>query len=197
MFDKISVHMETPLNNYLANIGLTESQSEKLGSIFKESILLEKGGFFHKKNKVCRKLGFIVKGMCRYYYDTEKEEVTRWVSLKNEFVTSLHSFISQDKSQEYIQAIQPTEILIATRQDWEDLYKEEEFVRQIWVRNIEDNYIGMENRVRNLIAMTAEERYQWMLKNQPKFNQFVPDKYVASMLGIEPRHLSRIRAKRK
>jgi len=189
--------METPLNNYLANIGLTESQSEILGSIFKESILLEKGGFFHKKNQICRKLGFIVKGMCRYYYDTEKDEVTRWVSLKNEFVTSLHSFISQDKSQEYIQAIQPTEILIATRQDWEDLYKEEEVVRQIWARNIEDNYLGMENRVRNLIAMTAEERYQWMLKNQPKFNQFVPDKYIASMLGIEPRHLSRIRAKRK
>ena len=189
--------MANPLNNHLANIGLTETQSEKLGSIFKESILLEKGGFFHKKNQTCQKLGFIVDGMCRYYYDTEKEEVTRWVALKNEFVTSLSSFISQNKSQEIIQAIQPTEILIATRQDWQDLYKEEEFVRQLWVKNIEDNYLGMENRVFNLIAMTAEDRYKWMLKNQPKFNQFVPDKYVASMLGIEPRHLSRIRAKRK
>ena len=189
--------MANPLNNYLLSIGLTEPQSEKLGSIFKETVFIEKAGFFYKKNQICKKLGFIINGMCRYYYDTEKEDVTRWVALKDEFVTSLSSFISQDRSQENIQAIQPTEMLIATRQDWQDLYKEEEFVRQLWVRNIEDNYLGMENRVFNLIALTAEERYKWMLKNQPRFNQFVPDKYIASMLGIEPRHLSRIRAKRK
>jgi CRP-like cAMP-binding protein len=186
-----------PLNNYLLAIGLTETQSDQFSAIFSETILLEKGEFFHKNGQVCKRLGFIVEGMCRYYYDTEEEEVTRWVSFKNEFTGSLSSFISQKKSPENIQAITPAEVLIASKQDWQDLYHEQEFVRQIWVKHIEEYYIGMEDRIFNLIALTAEERYKWMLENQPKFNQYVPDKYVASMLGIKPRHLSRIRGNRK
>jgi CRP/FNR family transcriptional regulator, anaerobic regulatory protein len=185
------------LTDYLLKNGLTEIQSIKVTSIFNKLIVLEKDEFFHTENKICDKIGFIVEGMCRYFYSTEKEEITRWVSLKNEFVTSLSSFITQNPSLENIQAIKRTEILVANKKDWEKLYFEEDFVRQLWIKNIENNYIGMENRVFNLIAMSAEERYNWMLKNQPKFNLLVPDKYVASMLGIKPRHLSRIRLNTK
>jgi len=185
------------LKNYLINIGLSISQVEKLSEIFDKRIKLKKDELFHKENHTCSRLGFIVNGMCRHFYDTEKTEVTRWVALPNEFVTSLGSFITQLPSRECIQAIKPTELIVANKQDWQNLYNKEEFVRQLWVKNIESNYVGMENRVFNLIAKTAEERYEWMLNNQPQFNQYVPDKYVASMLGILPRHLSRIRARRK
>jgi CRP/FNR family transcriptional regulator, anaerobic regulatory protein len=185
------------LTNYLLKNGLTEIQSIKVTSIFYEVIVLEKDEFFHKENQICDKIGFIVDGMCRYFYHTEKEDITRWVSLKNEFVTSLSSFITENPSVENIQAIKKMKILVAKKIDWEKLYLEEEFFRLFWLKNIETNYIGMETRVFNLIAMSAGERYNWMLKNQPKFNLLVPDKYVASMLGIKPRHLSRIRLNTK
>ncbi|HMP99501.1 MAG TPA: Crp/Fnr family transcriptional regulator, partial [Cyclobacteriaceae bacterium] len=79
---------------------------------------------------------------------------------------------------------------------WVNLYEKHPFLQRFWLKTIEYNYIGMEERVFHQIALSAEQRYQWMLENYPRFNKEVPAKYIASMLGITPRHLSRIRAKR-
>ena len=189
--------MTNELAAYLMTLGLTAAQAEKLSAVFSKKKKLDKGDYYHKEQQTCKSLAFISEGMCRHFYRTDKGEVTRWVALKNEFVTSLGSLITQLPSRENIQAIKPTVLLIASLPDWQAIYKEEEFVRLLWLRTIEANYVGFENRVFNLIALTAEERYEWMLKHQPRFNEFVPDKYIASMLGIIPRHLSRIRANRK
>jgi CRP/FNR family transcriptional regulator, anaerobic regulatory protein len=181
------------LNIRLKHFGLSNEQIEIFKSIFTEEIVLEKGDFYIEAGEISKNLGFILSGMCRFYYDTENGNITRWVGLENDFLVSLSSFISQNPSVENIQAIKQTRILVTTKQKFDELYNNHEFIRQLWVKQIEYNYIGMENRVFNLIAMNAEERYNWMLKNQPQFNLQVPDKYIASMLGIKPRHLSRIR----
>jgi CRP-like cAMP-binding protein len=158
---------------------------------------LETGKFFLKEGGVCQKIGLVVKGKCRYYYNTQEGEVTRWISLSENFVVSLRSFVTQKPSVENIVAMEDTELAIITRANWLSLYEQHEFIREFWVRNIEQNYIGMEERVFNLIAKSAEERYEWMQQNQPRFIKEVPDKYLASMLGIHPRHLTRLRAIRK
>jgi CRP/FNR family transcriptional regulator, anaerobic regulatory protein len=185
------------LFQYFNSLGLTKIQAENIVSIFNKKIILKKGDFFSEQGQICKEIGFVVKGMCRHFYDTENDEITRWIVLENEFVNSLGSFITQTPSNENIQAIKPTEIVMASKKDWDNLLAENEFARLLWTRNIEQLYVGMETRVFNLIALGAEERYQWMLKHQPKFNSLVPDKYVASMLGIKPRHMSRIRAIKK
>lgn len=179
------------------HIGLSNEQTEKMSSIFKHTLELKKGEFFYTNAQICHKIGFMEQGMLRYYYDTDKSEVTRWVALEGDFVTSLGSFISQKQVKENIQAIQNTKIIYTIREDWNKIYQEEQFVREFWTSAMEENYIGIENRLFNMIALSAEERYEWILKNYPKFNLYIPDKYLASMLGITPRHLSRIRGKRK
>jgi len=45
----------------------------------------------------------------------------------------------------------------------------------------------------NLMILTAEERYALLLKEEPKLLQQIPLQYLASILGVTPRHLSRIR----
>jgi CRP/FNR family transcriptional regulator, anaerobic regulatory protein len=53
----------------------------------------------------------------------------------------------------------------------------------------------MEKRVFEMIALTAEQRYEILLKERPDLIQRVPLQYLASMLGISPETLSRIRKK--
>jgi CRP-like cAMP-binding protein len=179
------------------NLGLSAEQTEKLSNVFKHTVKLKKGDFFHQNTQICDKIGFLESGMLRYFYDTEKNDFTRWVALESDFVTSLGSFISHKCVPENIQAIQPCKIIYANQDDWNMIYQEEHFVREFWTKAMEENYIGMENRLFNMIALSAEARYEWILKNYPKFNRYIPDKYLASMLGITPRHLSRIRGMRK
>lgn len=53
----------------------------------------------------------------------------------------------------------------------------------------------LENRVLQFISMTAEERYLcYFQENKSLFNQ-IPQQYIASMLGMTPETLSRIRKK--
>ncbi len=189
--------MQQPVIEYFAGIKLSPQQAETLSLAFSEEMLVERNGFFQQAGSVCKKLAFVAEGMLRYYYVTEHgEEVTRWVSLKNSFATSLSSFITQSASEEYIQAIRPSRLLAISKENWDRLYENEAFVRDLWVKAVEANYIGMETRVFNLISKNAQQRYDWVRAHQPLFITEVPDKYLASMLGIKPRHLSRLRAKK-
>jgi signal-transduction protein with cAMP-binding, CBS, and nucleotidyltransferase domain len=178
--------------------GLDETKAIKLASIFSIETVLDKNDYFLNKNSVCTQLGFITKGMCRYYYVSENgDEVTRWVSLENEFTTSLGSFIMQSKSQENIQAIKPTTILSVEKEIWTSFYKEELIAQKFWTKAIEKYLIEIEERVYSLIALNAQSRYEILKQNYPKLVREVPDKYLASILGIKPRHLSRLRVNTK
>jgi CRP-like cAMP-binding protein len=188
--------MNSELISILREKGFPSGQAELLASVFNHHESFEDGEYFLHEGQICRRIALITSGMCRYLYHTEKEEVTRWISLEGDFMTSLGSFIHQKPSFEAIQAIRPTEIYYINMEDWEELKSKNPFIQHFWNRAIEQNYIGMEERLFITIAKTAEERYQWLLQNYPRFNQEVPDKYIASMLGITPRHLSRIRAQR-
>ena len=127
------------LTKYLTDFGLDKMQVEEITAIFSKKIILKKGDYFHKEGKICNQIGFINEGMCRYFYNTEKEEVTRWVALQSEFMTSLGSFIAKTASNENIQAIKTTEILVASKADWQNIYDKYDFVKRFWVLTIEQN----------------------------------------------------------
>ncbi|MNL38520.1 hypothetical protein D3C87_1607400 [compost metagenome] len=57
----------------------------------------------------------------------------------------------------------------------------------------EQQYLELENRLFLFQKEKAKERYIDLLKNQPLYVQQIPLQYLASYLGITPRHLSRLR----
>jgi CRP-like cAMP-binding protein len=178
--------------------GLDEKLAKKMASVFSTQIILNKNDYLLKEKSVCKQLWFIMEGMCRYFYLTENgNEVTRWVSLENEFVTSFGSFIKQSNSNENIQAIKKSKILIAQKEDWDSLCEEDEFIRIFWAKSLEEHLIGIEARVYSLIALNAESKYDSLIQDYPKLVRDVPNKYLASILGINPRHLTRLRASKK
>jgi hypothetical protein len=58
---------------------------------------------------------------------------------------------------------------------------------------LEHEIVCINDRKLNFIMLTAEERYELMLKEEPEILQLIPLKHLATMLGVTPRHLSRIR----
>jgi CRP/FNR family transcriptional regulator, anaerobic regulatory protein len=177
-------------------LGLPKADIDQFESIFTERISFENGQFFIEEGAIVKGIGFITKGAFRYFYYNDGEEITRWVSLEGDFITSLSSFIDRKPTAENIQAMKESEMLFATKDKWDDLFAKNETLRFLWQKKIEELYVGMENRVYQLIALKAEQRYRWMCDNQPQFIAQVPDKYLASMLGITPRHLTRLRSKK-
>lgn len=92
----------TKLNEVFMFVGLSESQSEKLSHIFKHTLELKKGEFFYQNTQICDKIGFLENGMLRHFYEVEGNDITCWVGLEGNFVTSLGSFITQKSVKENI-----------------------------------------------------------------------------------------------
>ena len=140
-------------------LGLPAAQAQIFAEQFTVTEKLSQGKFFLKEGAIYQKIGLVSKGKCRFFHNTKEGEVTRWISLSENFVTSLSSFVSQKPTVENIVAMEDTEVAVIPRISWLKLYHDHEFIREFWARNVEANYIGMEERVFNLIAKSAEERY--------------------------------------
>jgi len=184
MMDRLIKHFITA--------GLDNKQAEKMAAVFKV-VTLRKMDYWLEENEVCNYLGFIVDGMCRHFFiDSKGDEITRWVSLEGQFVVSVGSFLQGTNSNESIQAIAPTTILNVSKDQWDVLYRNNEFARTFWVKSIQKYLIGLEDRLYSHISLDASERYNYLFRTYPHMIKKVPNKYLASILGVNPRHLSRL-----
>ena len=103
--------------------------------------------------------------------------------------------MSQQPSLDNIECIEDCEMLVASKVAFEELRQKFAAINNLWITAIEHEMVGYEYRIFQLITNDAEKQYLDFMKTYPQFIQEVPQKYLASMLGIEPRHLSRIRKK--
>jgi CRP-like cAMP-binding protein len=151
---------------------------------------------FAEAGKVCNYAGFVLSGSVRYYHIINGTDITGYFSFENEFVSSYKSFLTGEPSINYIQALEPTQIILISKKDMELMlgnpmlaYKMERFGRLI----AEHYLICYEDRVTSFITQTPEERYLKLLETGRDVLQRMPQHYIANFLGITPVSLSRIR----
>lgn len=183
------------LKNFLENSGIVCSKELTRNLKIFKPVKLKKGHYFHKEGSICKKIAFISKGKIRHYYNIDGKEHTRWISFENNFVTSFASFITQSPSFDNLECIEPCELYVTSRENFLKLKENFSTISQLWSLSLEKEMVGYEHRVFQLISNDAEKRYLNLLEFYPQFIREIPQKYLASMLGIEPRHLSRIRKK--
>lgn len=138
-------------------------------------------------------MAFITKGLFQYFYLKDGKEITTYVTGANAFLLSLSSFFKQVPSHENIRAMTDASILSIHYDEVMRLKKENEAFRSFYMAALENLVVSMDDTRTNLIILTAEERYALLLKNEPDLVRQMPLQYLASILGVTPRHLSRIR----
>lgn len=144
----------------------------------------------------CNEIFYVQRGLLRHHYHTEQREVTRWLALPGTFTTCLSSFLGETPSPECIEALQPTELYVLSHADWQELHDRHEPFRQFWHQGVVASFRAAEELLLALQSRPGKERYAFLEARYPGFIQQVPQKHLASLLGIEPRHLSRIRRER-
>ncbi|MEM1120985.1 MAG: Crp/Fnr family transcriptional regulator, partial [Bacteroidota bacterium] len=109
--------------------------------------------------------------------------------------TSQTSLITQRESDIAIQAIEPTQLIVFSYHALQKLYEKNLFWQQVGRLALESEIITMECHNRFLSDLTATQRYQQVLQNDPDLLQRVPLNYLATYLQVAPETLSRIRKK--
>jgi len=144
------------------------------------------------QGEICKDLIFVQQGCLRLYYLQDDIEVSVWFALKHSSAIEIFSFISETPTNNYLQAIEDSEVLYLPKSELNKLYeshpKMQEMMRKFW----EDVILHLLDRFTALQRDSAEKRYLDLL-NKPELLQTIPQKYLASFIGVTPTSLSRIK----
>lgn len=180
------------LKQTFENFGFTGDALDTILNSF-ELQHYKKGEYIVEEGKVSRYMGLVESGMFQYYVIKDGEERTTYVNIEGTFLASVLSYISQTPSLENIRAITDSSISVISHQNLKKLVNELPPFKEFYINLLETSICGIDASRHNLIVLTAEQRYEFLLKQEPHLLQQIPLQYLSSMLGITPRHLSRIR----
>ena len=172
-------------------IHLTGAELEDITAKFKKRSV-KKNDYLLREGETCKDLVFVRSGCLRLYYIADNVEVSVWFAFKHTSAIEIYSFISQKPSNYFLQAIEESEILYLPKTELDKLYhthpKMQEMMRKFW----EDVVLNLIDRFTALQRDSAEGRYRDLL-GKPGYMQTIPQKYLASFIGVTPTSLSRIR----
>ncbi len=183
--------LETYIHTYF------EVATDELASIanFFKPVALTKGEYFLKTGRLSNRLGFIQSGILREFVIREDKEVTKWISTKGHFAVDLSSFVFNQKARWNIQALTDCELYIISSEDYRKIKEVVPRWTELEKLFIAKCFAVLEDRILTHLSMTAEERYNQLFDFNKELFNLVPLQYLASMLGMTPETLSRLRKK--
>lgn len=156
--------------------------------------ILAKNDFFLQAGKHCTSVAFIVSGTLLYYRENDNaDKQVCDVLFEGAWATYIHSLVTKTPSDMNIQALEETHIVEIQQQDLERAFEQFPQLERLSRRLTEASFIQIAQRAADLQFLSAEERYAKMMKEEPRLFERVPQYYLASLLGIAPQSLSRIR----
>lgn len=177
----------------LKEITTLESQEEQMFLKAFVPFYLKKNEYFLQSTQVNTRLGFLCKGLVRYYVFKNEEEATLEFTKEGEFVADYGSFISKEPSIQNIQALEDCEFLVIDYDKLQELYKISRNANLLGRTIIEHRFIIMVNQLLTVHRYSPEDRYSYFLKHYKDLAQRIPQYLIASYVGVKPQSLSRIR----
>lgn len=146
-----------------------------------------------RKGQRDQELSFLNKGVVRFYVKKNSSEVTFDFIFSGTFYCHYDSFYSKKPTQFYSEALTDIEVLSISSNQLNALFATCAFAENLTRLALEKLLEKKLNRELSLLTNTPAERYLKLLQEQPKLLQQIPQKYLATYLGIVPETLSRIR----
>ena len=153
------------------------------------------------QGSICNKIYFMVSGTARSYYIDGSGVTVTWSFLfnnnksinRNLFALDYRAYLTNQPSSIAIETLSEVTALVFLKEEHNSLMqkssKYESFMRKL----NETSYLGMFDRAFTLLTMSATERYNKVLNEEPHLLQMFSNYYIASYIGIAPQSLSRIR----
>ena len=161
--------------------------------LWENDLVLSRNEYLKVEGSIDTNIYYVKKGSLRVYVLDEYEEHTIRFGYKNNFIAALDSFLTENPSDLYIQALRETQLYVVGKEKLVHFMNASPENLQLW-RNILELFIRQQmERERDLLTSSPIKRYKRVLKRSPQLFQEIPHKYIASYLRMAPETLSRLK----
>ena len=155
---------------------------------------IRRGHFLLQEGDVAEHENYVLKGCLRAYtLDADGNEHVIHLAIEDWWIGDLASVLLKSPARLSVEALEDSEVIQIRHDALEQLYtripKFERYFRLL----LQGAFLAHQERILSNIALDARSRYEQFAARYPQFLDRVPQKYVASYLGITPESLSRIR----
>ena len=155
---------------------------------------IRKRQFVDQPGYVCDYRNYVVQGAFRsYFVDQDGKEHTVQIAVEDWFISDFYSYITRTPATLFVEALENATLLQMRYEDIEPLCAEMHSLSEYFRITTERAFAFSRNRSLSNLSKTVEERYLEVLERYPNIVGRVPQKIIASYLGITPEFLSKIR----
>lgn len=173
--------------------GLSLADLQQLFALARER-KLKAGDVYIDSGAVFKRLAYVKSGMIRAYaIEADGEEKTILLKWEDQFFASYDTILWQRPSRFIYQACEETVLLEADYSEFMELVDAKPAFSAAKTYFLQQMLAEALERVESFILLRPEERYQKLVQENPWLTQRVLSKHLASLLGITPVSLSRIR----
>ena len=147
-----------------------------------KKIIVNKGQILQHTGELNSKIYFVKSGLLRsYYIDKNGKEHIFMFAPENSIIAD--SVFPEIPCELFIEALENS-VVIQREKNINNKFQNKKLINRLMV---------LQMRIIMLMSATALERYEYFLATYAEINQRVPQKMIASYLGITPETLSRVR----
>ncbi|RKE92295.1 Crp/Fnr family transcriptional regulator [Ichthyenterobacterium magnum] len=174
-----------PIPNLIEKINAQKLWDKKLE--------LKRNEYLKVKGTIDTNLYLILNGSLRIFVVDQYEEHTIRFGYRDNLIAALDSFLSDQPSELYIQALKKTTLKVISKSAYKAFIASTDENRKLWETILESFALQQMERERDILTTSPLERYNRVLKRSPQLFQEIPNKYIASYLRMTPETLSRIK----
>jgi CRP/FNR family transcriptional regulator, anaerobic regulatory protein len=157
---------------------------------------LDANEFLQRAGAVAKYAVFVASGCLRkYVIDAHGKEHIVQFAPETWWLADASSLANGTPSQYFIDAVEDSELLLLDPPSHETLIEKVPGYADAFRRGLQKHAAARDERIVGSLSASAQERYTAFLQTYPSIATRVPQRMLASYLGVSPETISRIRRK--
>lgn len=111
------------------------------------------------------------------------------------WIGDMYSYISEKPGNLFIEVLEDAEVVLITKENHQQLYHEIPKLERFFRILAENSLVSHQERLMDNLSLSAEESFEKMCKKYPSLIQRVPQKHLASYIGVTPEFFSKMKSK--
>ena len=187
--------MQSILENIAKHVSLTPEEetlflSKTETKQFKTKTILLNSG------EIAKHTYFVNSGILRSFNinDNIIEHVLHF-ACEGWWIGDMYSYISGKPGNLFLEVLEDAEVVIITKENHQELYQEIPKLERFFRILAENSLVSHQERLMDNLSLTAEERFEKFCSKYPTLIQKVPQKHLASYIGVTPEFFSKMKSR--